>query len=297
MNNALGNELGYAFSETDKLRPPVQSTLFYNVLNSSFTTLPGIQELTYPLMLANSVLISRGLVSIPHIVDWDYGHFLNWFTDTDYPKYLKSMYRPDVVERLYNRALMHNQSEAITNDMFITAASTVLQASCLSAKRCPRFLDHRSDGLIEHWAYHSIGYCSLAKALYVMNIELNDDFNGESIPWSNEQDPTNITLLYSTSHVAKLIQNVGNITDSKSLSVEVFDYVMKICNDSEQITTADSSDIILPLTIIERLKTDDEKLTFEPHLVSTFALVIANIRSIQQKVCQTDDALPSFECE
>lgn len=286
------NEIGYSIS-IEKQSNEEWLQALSSVLLSSFERIPKIQELTYPLLLANSALVFQEKVK-PHplLENFTHGDFINTATVNES---IISLYGQKVLRELYKRSSGVNESTPITSDMFLTVAVSVVLSQCTSFERCPDYI-HDVQHFIEWWTRVSGGYCSFARAMYVMKKEFYFNSDGQVL-WSNEQNAINVTFLYPSSHIAKLIQDVANTMKSTRLSSQLFDDIMGLCNDLENTGYEDRSEVVLPLTVMNRLKEVNGNITFEPHLVSTFALVLADVGAIQRAVCHNDDFPPSFECE
>lgn len=300
MNMFLKSELGYSFSRHRQNAGPFGP--LYDSLDKSFARMPKLQELTYPLLLAYSYLVSRNVLDPTNDFKFlENGMFLRWLKDPNKSRHLESSFNPEVLHDLYNRTLLRKNTTYIRKDMFLTAATIVMLRECNTTKECPDTNLHPDvyswNGSLSFWVQNGISYCSIARAFYITFNEF-DVSSINSVFWTKPQTSVNVTFFYPHSYVTKLIQSTTKVTESGTLSSNEFDYIMRVCSEpGYDPTDKDIAEVILPLTAVAQLTKGDDALIFDRTRVSTFALVTANIKAVQQSICDNDDILPDIQCE
>lgn len=282
------NDIGFSYTKHQF----AMNTMFLSGLNKT----PHIQRLAYPLMLAYGVLINSSNLSASAFVSEETSRsFLKYLTNSKYESVLKKLYGTELLETLRQRAHDIGLDEFISKDLLLRAADIIMRSECTSLEECPQFIN---DKLIIHWARAAGPHCALARAMYLMNYTPNMNEFGP-IMWTEQQPlpSTIITLLHSTSFVADLIEDSRNVTSSGNLSEHEFDLSMRLCNVTREEVSHAEPQIVLPLTIMEKLVENDTLHWFKSDQLSSFAFILANMPAIKRAVCNENLALPSVQCE
>lgn len=203
---------------------------------------------------------------------------------------LKSLYKDDkhVVENL--EALVNDLDEEYltdTNAHQLLVAYIIMMSNCSTLHNCPNL--ERSSDIISHWAFYGSGLCELARALYFLKLQLEEELIYPNI-WTSKFDPMVYSLVHSESFIDDLINRSRVMVDTPKLDDDMESLSPRDLCTTKADNGLDDNHIILPMLFWN--------LTAHYNIsITIYAFLYANAVSFKRELCGEVRTLPSMDCE